>query len=454
MKSRVLSALALGALVGTLAPASAAQYVLTASNWGSRQSAAVAAAGGSVVFSHGKAGIAVVSSDAPDFLTAAMASQAFQNGALDEVHEWQAPVPVQEVVGGSDETFYNAQWAPKAMEADVAWANGCNGAGVRVAILDGGIHSTHIDLDGNLDTACSVSFVAGQNFNQDVGTFWHGTHVAGIVAAEDNGVGTIGIAPSARLMGVKVLHNGTGSFGAIIGGLLYAADPAAFGLGGCQRADIVNMSLGATFPRRDANGGGAGGGQSLIAALNKAVNYATSNGVLVVTSAGNGATDLGQAANIIKVPAQSGGALAVTATGPMGFALGATDFRRPASYSDYGEDVVTVAGPGGDFALPGTAICSVPRIPSGTVAQQCWVFDMVMSTVRGTTNGNYSWAAGTSMAAPAVSGAAALILQNNPGMSVGALKSRLAQTADDEGKVGHDEFYGHGFVNARRACGL
>lgn len=450
MKSRVLSALALGALVGTLAPASAAQYVLTASNWGSKQSAAVASAGGSVVFSHGKAGIAVVSSDAPDFLAAAMASQAFQTGAPDEVHEWQAPVPVQEVVGGSDETFYNAQWAPKAMEADVAWANGCNGAGVRVAILDGGIHSTHIDLDGNLDTACSVSFVAGQNFNQDVGTFWHGTHVAGIVAAEDNGIGTIGIAPSARLMGVKVLHNGSGSFGAIIGGLLYAADPAAFGLGGCQRADIVNMSLGATFPRNAANGGG----QSLVAALNKAVNYAIGNGVLVVTSAGNGATDLGQAGNVIKVPAQSGGALAVTATGPMGFALGATDFRRPASYSDYGEDVVTVAGPGGDFVLPGSAICSLSRIPSGTVTNFCWVFDMVMSTVRGgaASVSSYGWAAGTSMAAPAVSGAAALILQNNPGMSVGALKSRLAQTADDEGKVGKDEFYGRGFVNARRAC--
>ena len=56
------------------------------------------------------------------------------------------------------------------------------------------------------------------------------------------------------------------------------------------------------------------------------------------------------------------------------------------------------------------------------------------------------------MASPAAAGVAALIKSANPGISLGKLKSRLAQTADDEGPNGHDEFYGHGFVNARRAC--
>jgi subtilisin family serine protease len=56
------------------------------------------------------------------------------------------------------------------------------------------------------------------------------------------------------------------------------------------------------------------------------------------------------------------------------------------------------------------------------------------------------------MATPAVSGVAALIKGANPGISLGALKARLAQTADDEGKIGNDEFYGHGWVNAFRAC--
>ena len=78
------------------------------------------------------------------------------------------------------------------------------------------------------------------------------------------------------------------------------------------------------------------------------------------------------------------------------------------------------------------------------------VFDQVLSSCQA----GWCFAAGTSMASPAAAGVAALILGENPGMSLGALKTRLAQTADDEGKVGHDQFYGHGFVNAARACGV
>jgi len=59
---------------------------------------------------------------------------------------------------------------------------------------------------------------------------------------------------------------------------------------------------------------------------------------------------------------------------------------------------------------------------------------------------------GTSMASPAAAGVAALALQANPGFSRGDLKEHLKDTADDLGKVGHDEFYGHGYVNAFRAC--
>ena len=62
-----------------------------------------------------------------------------------------------------------------------------------------------------------------------------------------------------------------------------------------------------------------------------------------------------------------------------------------------------------------------------------------------------TFAAGTSMAAPAAAGVAALIKQRFPGISVGALKSKLANSADDEGPTGSDPFYGRGFVNARRA---
>jgi subtilisin family serine protease len=78
------------------------------------------------------------------------------------------------------------------------------------------------------------------------------------------------------------------------------------------------------------------------------------------------------------------------------------------------------------------------------------VFDQVLSSCKT----GWCFAVGTSMASPAAAGVAALILGENPGMSLGALKTRLKQTADDEGKVGHDQFYGHGFVNAARACGV
>ncbi|MHB0972248.1 MAG: S8 family serine peptidase [Thermoanaerobaculia bacterium] len=184
----------------------------------------------------------------------------------------------------------------------------------------------------------------------------------------------------------------------------------------------------------------------LVAALNKAVNYAASRGVLVVTSAGNNAIDFGQAWNYISVPAQSGTGLAVPATGPIGFAYGATNYASPASYSNFGEGFISIAGPGGDGMYPGKENCLMP-VNGGSVLAPCYVFDLVLSTSRA----GYTWAAGTSMAAPAVSAVAALIKQKYPNISLGALEAKLLNSAVDEGKIGHDEFYGRGFVNARRA---
>src|SRR5688572_4380577 len=215
--------------------------------------------------------------------------------------QWQHPImdySVEETaINPTNDTFYPIQWAHQAVQSPAAWAAGCTGQGARVAVIDGGIFAAHPDLDANVDTACSASFVPGQPFNNDTGTFWHGTHVAGIVAAEDNNIGVVGIAPEATIIGVKVLHSGTGSFGAVIGGILYASDPASFGKPGCARADIINMSLGAEFPK---NGAG-----SLVGALNKAVNFAASNGVLVISSAGNSGIDFGQAGNFTVIPADS-----------------------------------------------------------------------------------------------------------------------------------------------------
>jgi subtilisin family serine protease len=266
--------------------------------------------------------------------------------------------------------------------------------------------------------------------------------VAGIVAARANGLGIVGIAPESTIVPVKALHSGSGSFGAVISAILYAASDG--------RADIINMSLGAAFGR------GEPGAAELVSALNKAVNFAGSRGVLVISSAGNDALDVDHTGDLIVTPAQSGNGLAISATGPEGFALGANNFAAFSSYSNFGNSLVSLAGPGGDDRLPGNALCTLARTVSGVVTNACWVFDMVLSSSRGSGSSTttYTWASGTSMAAPAVSAVAALVKQQNPKISVGALKNRLMNGAIDLGKLGHDPYYGRGYLNAPGALGL
>lgn len=455
MQKSKLALAVLGALFA--ANTYAGSYILQANKWGAAQEAAVANAGGKVRYASSDAGVAVIDSDNPDFLAAMGASRTVLSAVADATLEFKQPSVALELqedaVNPGIETFWNAQWAPRAIDAPGAWNAGFTGAGVRVAVIDGGIHSTHIDLAGQIDTAHSISFVPGgaceTAFNCDVGTFWHATHVSGIIAAKNNGIGTIGIAPNATIVGVKALHNGTGSFGSVIAAILYAATQG--GAGGVGPADVINMSLGAVFPRghRDAS--------ELTTALNRAVNFATARGSLVVVAAGNDALDMDKTRNFISVPAESGNAIAISATGPTGFALGATDFSTPSSYTNYGNSIVWVSATGGNDMLFGTsagnATCTVPRIPSGTIASPCWVFDLVIAPSRGSgaSISSYAFAEGTSMAAPTAAGVAALIKQRFPNASPAQLKTKLAQSATDAGKVGQDEFHGRGFVNALRA---
>jgi lantibiotic leader peptide-processing serine protease len=442
------------ALLGTAAHA--ATYVLSApAEWGAAQASAVAAAGGGVKFAHAQSGIAVVESASADFLSKVRKGGAISTAALDVVRQWQRPLASEDIaavpasIAPANDTLYGFQWAPAAIQAPQAWALGYTGRGVRVAVIDGGIYANHIDLAANMDNAASRSFVApdpaqtpAQNacrtaYNCDTGTFWHGTHVAGIIAAVDNATGVVGIAPEATIVGVKALHSGSGSFAAVIQSLLYASTDG--------RADIINMSLGAEFNRNEE------GAAELVSALNKAVNFATRNGSLVVVSAGNDALNMDRQGNLIVTPAESGNAIAISSTAPLTWAYGATNYARPSSYSNYGNSLVWVSAPGGDFAYEGNENCTVAT-PNLTLTRPCWVFDMVLSTVRGTTAaGAYSWTAGTSMSAPAASAVAALIKQKNPAAGPAQLKTKLAQSATDEGKNGQDSFHGRGFVNALNA---
>jgi subtilisin family serine protease len=420
----------------------------------------ISQAGGTLTASVSQIGVATATSSDPDFLTKASAIGGLEGVAADRMVQWIDPSErvfeagdvSDEGLGalgiGDDETFFGGlQWSMRAIHAPEAWALGARGTGVRVAVIDGGLNNLHIDLNGSVDVARSASFVPGFAFNQDVGgagAFSHATHVAGIIAAQDDGVGTIGVAPGATIIGVKVLHNGSGSFAAVIAGIVYAATPISQGGAG---ANVINMSLGALFDRQGA------GAAHLANAIGRATTYAYQQGVTVVVAAGNNAADLDHTNNLISVPAQSPHVIAVSATGPVGFATGANNADTPASYTNFGQSAIALAAPGGnDQYRPLTQVCSRPRFPAGAVVTNCYVFDFVISPGTLGNTGGYFFAEGTSMAAPHVAGVAALIIEHGGGsMHPAWVEAALRASADDLGKPGNDNFYGAGRVNALRA---
>ena len=166
-------------------------------------------------------------------------------------------------------------------------------------MLDTGTDPGHLDLNGKIDLAKSTSFVASEPFIEDFN--FHGTFVSALISS--NGFGMASVAPDARLCAVKVLDfTGHGSFGDVISGIVYAAD---------QGVDAINMSLGAYI---DLNQFGA---KDLVRALQAAVDYARSKGVVVVVSSGNDGRDLdADAANFLEVPAPLKAGLSVGATAP------------------------------------------------------------------------------------------------------------------------------------------
>lgn len=329
------------------------------------------------------------------------------------------PEPLSGEHIGLDEPYYVYQWHLPVIEADKVWDKGITGAGVTVAVLDSGIWYPHPDLYDNVDFENSVSFVEGDPDFIDYNG--HGSHVAGIIAAIDNEFGSIGIAPDATLMAVKVLDDtGSGYVSWAVEGIYHAVD---------HGADIINMSFGnyikllgyePYYTAKDAI-------ETYLMYV-KAILYAKARGCLVVASAGNDAFDLDHSEDIVHVPSEAG-AIQISATGPMGL----QDFDRPASYTNYGKWSIFMAAPGGDHAL---------------YPEDGWWLDMVFST----DYGGWVWADGTSASVPMVSGVAALVLSKEGPMNPWLLEYRLARTAD---KIGgfwfKHKYYGWGRVNAYRA---
>jgi subtilisin family serine protease len=390
--------------------------------------ASVAAAGGTIVRVHAAIGVAVVRG-----LKDAAANDIARGIAkvdrdllvqwvptLEEVHGYVADavaqVPAQSALPPESAAFLAFQWNMRQIHAPEAWST--PGVipvipSVRVAIIDTGLDPDHIDATGLIDAASSVAFapsVSGPPAWAD--DQFHGTHVGGIVTTND--IGTAGVAPNVTLIAIKVLNStGSGTFAAVIAGLLWAAD---------VHANVANLSLGALLPK---NGSG-----QLVAALNRAVDYANAHGVLVVSSAGNDAVDLQHDGNYIEIPCESGTGMCISSTGP-------GDQRS--SFSNYGVSAISVAAPGGEFGAP----------PTHFVLSPCSSRTAVPSLAACKSRTRYLFAIGTSQAAPHVSGLAALLDSQYGGMASPAqLQTRLQQCSDDIGKPGADPYFGQGQINA------
>jgi subtilisin family serine protease len=443
--------------LGLAASAQAATYVVTTQGNGlnANQQARLQAAGGTIKSHLPQIGVAIVESDAPGFAAAAGAIGGLASVTRDVRLQFEIPEDLTIAGGaigpdyanppgsGDNDIRFELQWGAKAIDMAGAWNAGYRGAGATIAVLDSGIACLHPDIAPNLDLARSVSFVPGEGVCRAlVGGFNHGTHVAGIAAAADNGIGTIGVAPEARIIAVKVLSevSGSGDFAGIIQGIVHATDAGA---------NVINMSLGVT-------GGLPVGGAEIAALVNatkRATQYARGKGVLVVASAGNDARDMDHDANVMPFPGGLPNVVTVAATAPDAWCLdlAGADLDLPASYTNYGQSEVDFAAPGGDFDSVVETLCVV-----GGVVQPAWVFDGVFAPggyaiSGGSLFASYSWAGGTSMAAPHVSGVAALLYGKYPGIKPAQVEALLRQSADDLGKPGKDDYYGAGRVNAAAA---
>lgn len=232
---------------------------------------------------------------------------------------------------------------------------------VDVAVIDTGIDPTHPDLN----VVSGINFAKGNGWSDGNG---HGTHVAGTIAAKNNEIGVVGVAPDARLYAVKVLDNrGSGFMSDVIAGVNWVADNADI-------IEVANMSLGGSTSNT----------------LNTAVENAVNAGVVFVVAAGNESTDA-----CSKSPASAPNAITVSALDDRDGVLNNDPF---ASFSNYGSCV--------DVIAPGVLILSTWK------------------------DGGYNTISGTSMASPHVAGAAALHLASHPTDSPIQVVSALQNTGN------------------------
>jgi lantibiotic leader peptide-processing serine protease len=426
-------------------------------------------------------GLAPAAHASPDDVTAIPSPQ--EVAICSDLFGGVYPVP-------NSEPLAPCQWNMSLIHADASARAAATGRGVTVGVLDSGVDLTHPDIEPNLDLARSCSFIFSDDPTADPSEvangdcsnkpavqdlYGHGTHVASIIAAPINGIGVAGVAAEATIVGLKACTVGGYCFvDSVAAALRYAGD---------QRLNVVNMSLFADpflyYCGNDAEQG------AMLQKMKDAARYAQQQGVVLVAAAGNESIDLrhpvldtispdwppGAAItrevhnNCRVVPAELPGVITVTATGPVGYPGYTTNV---ASYSSVSGDI---AAPGGDYFSATSTVqdAVIGAVPSDSVLFAA--FDPLNTDFPGITTvdhgATYAFLNGTSMASPHVAGVAALIREQHPVWSSGAVTAALYRTAtplacppdwqplspDDErnrcsGNASHTSFFGHGLVDA------
>ncbi len=343
---------------------------------------------------------------------------------------WAEPNYLRVAQAVPNDEFYGLQWHYPQIGLPDAWDVTTGDPSVIVAVIDSGVVLDHPDLQGQL--VSGYDMISDPSMSRDgdgmdpdpndpgdlniqgIKSSFHGTHVAGTIAANtNNGFGVAGVAWGVKVMPVRVLGNGGGTDFDIIQGILFAAGlENSSGALPARAADIINMSL---------------GGPGFSQPTQDAINAARAAGVIVIVASGNDATD----ANNF-TPAGLDGVVAVSAVGFNG---------GIAPYSNFGS-AIDVASPGGDTSVDDNG----DGYPDG-----------VLSSI-GQDDGSftYDFFQGTSMASPHMAGVVALMKSVNPNLSPDDLDQLLAGThpgtniniVDDFGPAGRDDSYGYGLINA------
>lgn len=282
---------------------------------------------------------------------------------------------------------YADAWGVQHIGADAAVKSGIRGSGIKVAVLDTGIDYNHPDLKDNYKGG--YNFAYDNDDPYDDSRQGHGTHIAGIIAARDNGTGVVGVAPDASLYAVKVLNGGLlGSTSDILAGIEWAIS---------NGMHVINMSFG--IPSDPAN---------YSRAVEEACQRAFDAGIILIAAAGNANQQR------IDYTAAFSSVVAVSAT---------TREDTRAAISNYGEKI--------ELCAPGDGITST--IPGGGY---------------GTLNGSSQASAHVAGVA-----ALMLSVRKEPVTAAAAdnLRQQLISTARDLGESGRDIYFGYGLVQAPRA---